>query len=141
MRGSLFNLLTRDEATGELLAFNTASGALLAIPAELSAPVKSLLESGSAPDGVPEEIASMFVEQGLLVEDDTNEVEQVLDRLRLGIQDTNRLDVFILAAYADVGAAAAVLGLFALVAKHRQLLGERRNERPRAAGHQDCWLL
>lgn len=92
MRGSQFNVLTEDEVTGELLAFNTATGGLLAVPPEAASHARALLESPDRDDPM----SSLFAEHGLLVDDDVDEVGQVLERLRLGIQDTNRLDVFVL---------------------------------------------
>lgn len=97
MKASQFNLCTEDSDTGELLVFNTSSGSLIALPSERSDETRELLRSGSVcPSDASLDMIESLSSHGFLVDEDLDEVEQVLSRLQLGIQDTNRLDVFIL---------------------------------------------
>jgi uncharacterized protein len=95
MKGSRFNLVTHYEPTDEVLVFNTATGALAAFPSAVADDVRTAL--GSNPVALTDEgLWKGLSSQGFLVEDDADEVETVLRRLQLGIDDPNRLDVFVL---------------------------------------------
>lgn len=96
MKPSQFNVVTDFEPTGEVLAFNTSTGALAAFPGKSSSAVREALNSrgGSIPeDGA---VVDALTEHGFLIQDDDDEIQTVLRRLQLGINDPNRLDVFIL---------------------------------------------
>jgi len=95
MKPSQFNLLTEHAETGDLLVFNTRNGALLAFPPEVSQAVRAALSSGDT-DGVDDTVASALVDNEIIVTPDRNEVDEVLARVALGIEDQNRLDVFLL---------------------------------------------
>ena len=97
MKASQFNLLTHDTTTGDLLVFNTASGGLVAIPRELEAEARLALAGDAAGTGEDASgLHQLFADNGLIVDQSLDEVQRVLDRLALGIRDSNRLDVFIL---------------------------------------------
>ena len=94
MKPSQFNVVTAHPQTGELLVFNTASGALAAIDCA-DAPIAAAALSGATP---PEDhpVVGSLSEQGFLVDAGIDEAEPILERIGLGIRDTNRLDVFVL---------------------------------------------
>ncbi len=95
MKPSQFNVVTSYGSTGELLVFNTASGALAAVPPEDVGEATQALEHG-ATECASESIVQALLEQGFLVDDNWDELSPVLTRIGLGIRDTNRLDVFVL---------------------------------------------
>ncbi len=95
MRPSQFNLITEYAPTGEQLVFNTKNGALIALPDVLKSDLHALCE-GASEHEVDRGVWEAMVQNGFMVDDSTNEVEVVLDRVAMGIEDQNRLDVFIL---------------------------------------------
>ncbi len=96
MKVSKFNVVTRYESTGEVLLFNTNTGALVALPEALAPDVLGLAQESGALDRLPESVQSVLADQGFVVADDKDEVVEVMRRNQLGIDDPNRLDVFIL---------------------------------------------
>ena len=82
------------EPTEEVLAFNTANGALLAFPRSAGASVRRLLHGDSAVEDP--QVTETLARHGFLIDADDDEVGDVLRRLQLGIDDPNRLDVFVL---------------------------------------------
>lgn len=95
MKASRFNFNTVYPLTGETLLFNTLTGAFSAFDPETSARVERLLRRTG--DGSEDsELAAYLSEQGMLVDDEFDELEVVRDRNRLGISDPNRLDVIVM---------------------------------------------
>jgi uncharacterized protein len=95
VRPSQFNLITEHAPTGDTLIFNTRNGAIIAIPGAFSADIETLL-AGAPQDAVEPSIWQALAQNGFMVDDSTDEVELVLDRVAMGIADQNRLDVFVL---------------------------------------------
>lgn len=95
MKPSQFTVTTEFESTGELLAYNTSTGALVAFPGDRAAEVHRALQPGGD-DAVADDVAGALSGGGFLVPDALDEAGQVLERLQLGINDPNRLDVFVL---------------------------------------------
>lgn len=95
MKASQFNVSTVYPKTGETLLFNTLNGAFCAFPADTAARVQRLC-GGPAVDPDDAELASFLTARGFLVADDIDEFALVRERSRLGINDTNRLDVIVM---------------------------------------------
>jgi len=93
MKPSRFNFRTHYSATNEVLLFNTLTGAFVALDEETFKKVESILEGSNDCDNL---LVQDLLEQGFLVPEDFDEVEIVLERNRLGIQDSNRLDVIVM---------------------------------------------
>jgi uncharacterized protein len=96
MKASKFNVVTSYELTGEILLFNTNTGALVALPAGLESDLRGLAEEPRRLDLLPESVQAALVNHGFVVADDKDEVDEVVRRNQLGINDINRLDVFVL---------------------------------------------
>lgn len=96
MKPSQFNLVTDYEPTGEVLAFNTSTGALVAFPQESGHTVREALSASPEPCPDDHPVIDVLTEHGFLIREDDDEVGTVLKRLQLGINDPNRLDVFVL---------------------------------------------
>lgn len=93
---SQFNVVTDYEPTGEVLAFNTSTGALVAFPQETAPALRAALEPSARSSGGDDSLNEVLIDHGFLIRKDDDEVGTVLRRLQLGINDPNRLDVFIL---------------------------------------------
>lgn len=95
MKSSQFNLLTTFDETNELLLFNTGNGALAAFPIDQEPFIRAFLD-GDQDVPLPAHILENLERGGFTVASETDEVDTVLKRIAMGIQDDNRLDVFIL---------------------------------------------
>jgi len=93
---SKFNIVTQYEPTGETLLFNTNTGALVALPASLQRDIHALHQESVAVSLLPEAVRTVLADQGFIVDEEKDEVAEVVRRNQLGIDDPNRLDVFIL---------------------------------------------
>src|SRR5207245_2509623 len=96
VKSSQFNLVTTYEETAETLIFNTATGGLVAFPDRLGVEAKAVLDGTLAPDHASPMVIEALDANRFRVPDGVDEVEQVLARIGLGIEDGNRLDVFVL---------------------------------------------
>ena len=96
MRASQFNLITRYDETGEFLVFNTASGALVALPSGLGREVEMFSAGALDSADLAPGLLDLLAEQGFAISREEDEVAKVIERNRLGIVDPNRLDVFLL---------------------------------------------
>lgn len=94
MKGSQFNVITDYAPTGETLLFNTASGALVSFPRSESATVHAVLDGDTHSQHT--EVAALLRQHGFAIEAAHDEVAEVLGRVQTGIEDQNRLDVFLL---------------------------------------------
>lgn len=90
---SQFTISTTHEPSGDLLLFNTSSGAVAAFPSDLSDDVGLAMRSAA---GANPEVIDALSTAGFLVDEDRDEVGEVMRRLAMGISDPNRLDLFIL---------------------------------------------
>ena len=96
MRASQFNLITKYDATGELLVFNTASGALVALSGQLGQEMEMFSDGTLHAADLSPELLAVLVEHGFAISGEEDEVAKVIQRNGLGIVDPNRLDVFLL---------------------------------------------
>ena len=96
MKVSKFNIVTRLGSSGEVLLFNTNTGALVALPAGMESEILGLSDGSLTPDVLPDSVRDVLKAQGFIVADEKDEVAEVVRRNQLGIDDPNRLDVFIL---------------------------------------------
>lgn len=96
MKASRFNMLVPHEPTDELLLFNTSSGSLIAVDSSDEQALTGVVDGVSPISGLSDELREVLFEQGYLIDDDLDEIGMVVERNQLGIDDPNRLDVFIL---------------------------------------------
>ena len=94
MKPSRFNFRTHYQPTNETLLFNTLTGAFFALDEETIAKVDGIFNSRDSDN--EERLIQELTEQGFLVPDEFDEVAVVLERSRLGIRDSNRLDVIVM---------------------------------------------
>lgn len=95
---SAFNVLVDDSESGELLVFNTASGALVAFGGQSATVMRRALETEGPVDldSLEPALKDSLLASRLVVPVDEAEVDTVLRRISRGISDENRLDVFVL---------------------------------------------
>lgn len=86
---------THHEESGDLILYNTFNGALLSFEPDYQHAVQTILCDPQNQLHSPE-IYNLLLEEGFIVEDRYDEIAAVLERNRLGIQDSNRLDVIIM---------------------------------------------
>ncbi|GET35361.1 radical SAM/SPASM domain-containing protein [Microseira wollei] len=94
MKPSKLNFRTHYKPTNETLLFNTLTGAFFALDEETIAKVDRIFYTGDSCN--EDQLIQELTEQGFLVSDEFDEVAVVLERSRLGIRDSNRLDVIIM---------------------------------------------
>jgi uncharacterized protein len=96
MKASRYNLSIVNPGTQETILYNTLYGSLTVWEAQETQIVKRILDDPSVIAETELAIVNMLVEQQHLVEDVTDEFEIIAQRKRMGIKDTNRLDVVIM---------------------------------------------
>jgi uncharacterized protein len=94
MKPSVFNVSTVYEHTGEMLLFNTLTGAFCAVDPSTASKIDDLF-AGRASDSEPD-LVELLSKSGFAVADDLDERQIVLERSALGISDENRLDVIVM---------------------------------------------
>lgn len=95
LKASEFNVRTVYEQTGEVLFFNTLTGAFCAMESETAVRAEQLLEHPCLVFK-EQELAKYLLDNGFLVQADTDERDIVIERSRLGITDRNRLDLTVM---------------------------------------------
>jgi uncharacterized protein len=95
MKTSRFNFKTTYQKTGETLIFNTLTGAFCAVDPGTHARIERLFER---PELVSEDpkLGEFLYDRGYLVTDEMDEHSTVLERSKMGINDTNRIDVIVM---------------------------------------------
>jgi len=95
MKFSHFAFLTDNPETDEVLLYNTLNGAMLAFEKQHLPQIKSI-QAKQFEIEISDELTQLLADEDFLVEDTFNEIDVVLERSRLGINDSNRLDVIIM---------------------------------------------
>lgn len=95
MKASRFNYKTTAKNTGDLLLYNTRTGAFISVDASEANAFEAAL---SKPDDLEltDPLLKTLVEDGFVINDSFDETKLILERNRIGINDPNRLDVFVL---------------------------------------------
>lgn len=95
VKASRFNFRTNYERTGEVLLFNTLTGAFCAVDSQTVSRIDRLLENPRCADEDPE-LGTFLLTRGFLVDEGVDENAIVVERSRLGIDDPNRIDIIVM---------------------------------------------
>ena len=95
MKRSQYNFSVPYPPTGETLLFNALTGAFSAIEANSYQRIEKLLAHPESKNN-PISLTKYLLDQGFLIADECNEIDLIEKRNRLGIQDSNRLDVIVM---------------------------------------------
>ena len=95
MKISQFIFKTDYPETGEILIYNTLNGSLLAIEKVNEEKLNKILTQKINIE-LDTDLEILMAEEDFLISEDFNEIDVVLERSELGINDENRLDVIIM---------------------------------------------